>query len=156
VSYTFTAPQVIADLLAALASALPGTDVLDGPVVSAAPLPEAVTVGFQDGEAGIQAITAELTKEQYADNPLREQYTVNCSIAVIAATGVTSEARARCFELLALVNDVLAADETSFTVPVLSAQLGRYSLNQFPGSRGMVVQLNFGIDVDAFTQQPVG
>jgi hypothetical protein len=151
VTYLFTAPQALSDIVAALRSAQPGVDVLDGPVVSGASLSEAITVGFEDGAAGIDAVSAQLARNQYTLDPLREQYTINCSVVVIGTTDQIGVCRARCFELLALVNDVLD-DSATFSVQLASVQLGAYALSQMPGSKGIIVRLIFGIDIDAFTK----
>lgn len=149
-----TVPAVLDALAATFKAALQaagGFDavvVFDGPTVTeAAPL-EAVTVGYADDE--VTSVDGTAAHEGLAVNRSREQYTVNCSVAVLTGSGNTKAARARVYEIFNVLGAALSADPT-LGCTVMMAQPGSMTLTQSQDATGAVADVVFGVDIDAFT-----
>lgn len=144
---TSTAPVVLDFLVATTRAALTDTDVLDGPVVSGASLPRAVTIGYADDET-TDAIDGLVDREGFSE-PYRETYSVNCAASVLVERDV-STARAKAFALMAQVVDAVRS-ATTRPDTVLGITPSSFTLRQEPTSRGLVVRVLFALEVDAYT-----
>lgn len=149
-----TAPAVLDTLVVAFRSGLQaaggfeGVVVFDGPTVTeAAPL-EAVTVGYADDE--VTSVDGQTAHEGLAIDRSREQYTVNCSVAVLTGSGDNKAARARAYEIFGVLGAALASDPTLGRT-VMMVQPGSMTLTLSQGPEGAVAVILFGVDVDAFT-----
>lgn len=150
-AWVSSVPVAMTNLLATLgaASDLSSVLVLDGPTVTSAPASEAVTVGFTT-EGNPEAVSARVRPEGAATTPNRENFTINCAIHVIRGDGNVPLARARAYELLGVIGDAIAANNT-LSRAVMNAGIGDHSLTQLQGGKGALIDLRFGVDCDAFT-----
>lgn len=131
------------------AGALGGVSVLDGPTVTADPISEAITVGFEDGTSS--AVEATSSGEGLSRARDREQYAITCAVEVLLGSSTdTPAARRRAYELLGVVGQVLAENQR-LGGAVMLAEVGTHSLSQEQTPQGAVARIVFGVDCDAFT-----
>lgn len=124
--------------------------VQDGPVPLDDPSPELLSVGH-DGDTGDGTSTdGVVSPEGYGTEPNREQFTVNCLIAVLNGANDMPAARGRAFELLSVASDALAEDHTLGGV-VMYAHVQEVSLRQVQDDYGALAQVMFTVACDAFT-----
>lgn len=110
---------------------------------------EAVFVGYAGDDDAIVA-EGSFRRDGLAVDPSREQYSIRCSIGVLNGANSTANARARTYELFAVVGKSLAADKTLGGV-VLSASLGDWSFSVPETDAGAVSTLTFNVEIDAYT-----
>ncbi|HEX8781154.1 MAG TPA: hypothetical protein VF728_08325 [Nocardioides sp.] len=82
-------------------------------------------------------------------NPRDERYTVNIAIAVIGTRGTVAKARARAFELMGVVENVVADNKTLDVEGVLSAKVGEWRTNAFHSNEGPNAEIVVGVDIHA-------
>lgn len=151
--WTSSVPGAIDSLIALLRAApsLSGVTVLDGPTVTADPILEAVTVGYEDPETA-SAVTATSAPEGLARARDLETFTVACAAEVlVAADTELRTARLRGYELLGVVGQILA-DHHTLDGAVMMAHLGAHALSQEQTQQGALVRIAFGVDCEAYSQ----
>jgi hypothetical protein len=158
-----TVPAALAGLVAAFRAA-PGLDgvlILDGPEVTAAPVPEAITVGFTGqrmSHTGAYPEAASVDAE--GDTALagmalsgqEETYTVHNMVAVRDGSTDIAAARIRAYELLAACGAALTADKT-LGGAVAMARITTSSLTQDQTQRGALATIMFDVAVNAYTRR---
>lgn len=151
-SWASTVPDVITDLQARFAAALPATLVVVGPQVTQTGDLEAITIGPATDTDPVSA-EGETAVEGFAGQPNRETYTVTCQVAVRNGDArQMPAATARAFELLAGCGQALAADPKLGGL-VLVAHPGTWSLSQRQDTRGALSVLTFTVAVEAYTKE---
>lgn len=151
--WTSSVPGAVDSLLALLRDdpALTGVTVLDGPTVTADPILEAVTVGYEDPETAA-AVTGTSAPEGLARARDLETFTIACAAEVLLnASTDLSAARVRAYELLGFVGQILA-DHHNLNSAVMMAHLGAHTLSQEQTQQGALVRIAFGVDCEAYSQ----
>jgi len=148
-AWASTMPSVVGVLSATLTAALTPTPVLVWQHTEAAALTEAVTVAHQ-GEQDASVADGGFTSEGFVSNPDREAYSIRCVSAVRDGTGDAAAASTRAFTLLGAVGAALAADRHLGGL-VLTARVGDWTLTVTPDTRGVIAELFFNIEIDAYT-----
>ncbi|MER7063960.1 hypothetical protein [Streptomyces albidoflavus] len=143
-------PDVI-DALVALfgaAPALAGVKVVDGPLVTNDPLPQAVFVGY-DGDPEGEGQAADMSQEWAAigQKARDESFTVTCAVAAWKGSTTVRPIRLRAFELLAAVEDALRADPALGLSPPTVVAFASGSLVQSQRQSGVEVRIPFQIAV---------
>ncbi|MGH3504018.1 MAG: hypothetical protein ACRDQA_24445 [Nocardioidaceae bacterium] len=110
---------------------------------------EVVAVGYS-GDDGDTAAEGSFSREGLALEPDRERYSIHCAVSVLNGAADTGKARARAYELFAVVGKVLAADKTLGDA-VMSASLGGWSLSTPQTESGAVATITFNVEIDAYT-----
>lgn len=152
-AWASTVPAAMTALLAAFRAApgLAGTDVRDGPVVTASAASEVVIVGWYGQMTDELAVEGALAMEGLAAEPDREQYVIRCAILAGSGDGNMTAARTRAYELAAACGAAVAADRT-LGGAVMSAYVTSQSLRQEQRqSGGAVATVEFGVGCDAYT-----
>lgn len=147
---TSRVPDVI-DALVALFDAAPGLDgvkVVDGPIVTNDPLPEAVFVGYDgnpegDGEAGDFRQEWASIGQKAKD----ERFTITCAVVVWRGSTKVKPARDRAFALIAAVEDALRADPALGQPPPTIVAFASGSLVQSQRQSGCECRIPFQIAV---------
>lgn len=131
---------------------LEGVTVLDGPTVTADPIAEAITVGYED--PGTSAVVEGASEpEGLTRDRDREIYTVMCAVEVLLGSSTDlPAARCRAYELFGFVGQVLA-DNHTLNRAVMMAHLGAHTLSQDQLQQGALARIVFGVDCDAFSRR---
>jgi hypothetical protein len=151
--WTSSVPGAVDGLLELLRSApsLSGVTVLDGPTVTADPILEAVTVGFEDPETAA-AVTATSAPEGLSRARDLETFTIACAAEVLVSASTDLRvARLRGYELLGFVGQILA-DHHQLNGAVMMAHLGAHTLSQEQTQQGALVRIAFSVDCEAYSQ----
>lgn len=150
-TYTSTVPAALTALAGAVAAALPGVEVTDGPPLRNTAAAEAVSIGYSPSE-DVDATEVTTTQEGMAGTPDRETFLVHCSLGVLSGDRDLSAARARAYELHGAVGQAVA-DNPDLRGVVMAAAMGDHSLRQSDTDAGMLARINFTIRVDAYTSR---
>ncbi len=145
-------PGAIDGLVAALRASpdLEGVTILDGPTVTSQAIAEMVTVGFED-ESTAAVVESNSAPEGLSRARDRETYTITCASQVLLGSSVDApSARRRAYALFGAVGGVLAAD-SRLGGAVMLAALGTHSLSLPQTPQGVMAQIVFGVDCDAFS-----
>lgn len=138
--------------LLSTAPSLGGVRVLDGPVVSADPIMEAVIVGFED-ESLAAVEDGSNGPEGLGRTRDREDFTINCAVQVLLGSSTDmATARRRAYELFGVVGGVLAGDPRLGRTVVL-ASLGSHTLSQPQTPQGALAQITFGVDCQSYSRR---
>ena len=145
-------PDAMAALLAAFraAPALAGTDIRDGPVVTASAALEAVLVGWNGQPSDQLAADAAVTPEVFGDADDREVFTIRCAALVLNGENDMAAARTRAYALLAACGAVVRADRT-LSGTVGDSHISRHALRQRPAPDGIVATVEFAVACDTYT-----
>jgi hypothetical protein len=145
-------PAALAALLAAFraAPALSGTDIRDGPVVTASPALEAVLVGWSGRADDTLAADAAVNPEVLGDADDREMFTIRCAALVLNGEGDMAAARARAYALLAACGAVVRADRRQ-SATVGDSHIASHALRQDPTPDGAKATVTFAVACDTFT-----
>ena len=147
---TSRAPDVIDALVAlfAAAPALTGVKVIDGPPVTGDPLHEAVYIGY-DGDPDGDGQAVDFAQEWGAigQKSKNETFTVTCAVVVWKGGTLVRPIRARAFELLATVEDLLRGDPSLGMPPPTVVALAAGSCVQSQRASGLEVRIPFQIAV---------
>lgn len=123
--------------------------VLDGPLPVQIPDLEALSVGHDGSDEGASTV-GDVSPEGYGTRPDREQFTVNCLIAVLNGAGDAKAARDRAFGMLSLAADAVAEDVTLGGV-VMRAHVQDMALSQQQTDMGALARVLFTVACDAYT-----
>lgn len=161
VSYVSTVPAAVAGLAAALRAwpGLAGTEVHDGPEVTASKALEVIAVGWT-GErmsrtgaypdpVGPEAEVT-VTVDGLSLTRVREQYPVRCLVAVRNGAKDITAATGRAYQLLSQAGATVAADKT-LGGAVAMAVLGSQQLTRAQDQRGAEAVIVFEVSCDAWT-----
>jgi hypothetical protein len=134
------------------ATALEGVTVLDGPVVSADPIMEAVTVGFED--ESLSAVEDGSNEHEGLSRARdRETFTINCAVQVLLGSSTDMPtARRRAYALFSAVGGALA-DNPRLGGAVDLAVLGAHTLTQPQTPQGALAQIAFGVDCQSYSRR---
>jgi hypothetical protein len=147
---TSRAPDAI-DRLVALFDAAPqldGVKVVDGPIVTGDPLHEAVYVGY-DGDPDGDGLAVDFSQEwaSIGQKAKNETFTVTCAVVVWKGGTKVRPIRARAFELLAAVEDLLRGDPALGMPPPTVVAFASGSCVQSQRASGLEVRIPFQIAV---------
>jgi|SRR5215475_13720034 len=150
-SYFSTVPDALAALVAMCktAPALEGVEVIDGPPTADSNALESVAIGYSASE-DIDAVDMAEAFSDLGSSRDREQYTIHNSLGVLNGDRDTATARVRAYAMLDAVGFVIADDPT-LRKTVMKAGLSTHTLHQGDTTGGLLVRINFSVDVDAFT-----
>lgn len=143
-----TVPAVLDALVAAVAAALPGVQVIDGPpgVELAA---DTVMIGFT-GVPGAAAVTEARTRQQYASSPDTESYDVACLVSSWPGGDTsTKDARDRAY---ALVDGMASAVTDRLGGLVKRARLSAATLVPEMTTDGAMATVTVTVHIDADTR----
>jgi hypothetical protein len=147
-------PAALAALLAAFRAAPaltgPGTDIRDGPQVTASAALEAVLVGWGGRPDDQLAADAAVSPEVFGDADDRELFTIRCAVMVLNGQNDLAAARTRAYALLAACGAVIRADRR-LGGTVGDSHISTHSLRQAPTPDGTVATVTFGVACDTFT-----
>lgn len=145
-------PDAITALLAAFraAPALAGTDVRDGPVVTASAALETVLVGWTGQPGDTLAATATVNPEVLGDADDRELFSIRCAALVLDGENDMAAARTRAYALHAACGAVVRGNR-SLSGTVGDSHMGPHSLLQEPRPDGAVATVRFTVACDTFT-----
>jgi len=149
-AWASTLPAVVAKLSDVLTPALDPTRLLVWSHVEASALMEAVTIAFQDENTPAVA-DGQFTSEGLVSNPDRESYAIHCRIAVRDGSNDLGAATTRAFALLGIVGAAHAADRSLGGLVLTSSSVGVWSLAATQDTQGALAELDFDIDIDAYT-----
>jgi hypothetical protein len=145
-------PGAVDALVGALRTApgLDGVPVLDGPTVTNQAMSEIITVGFED-EATAAVVESLSEPEGLSRARDHETYSITCAVQVLIGASVdVPAARRRAYGLLGVVGDVLAGD-SRLGGAVMLAALGAHTLSLPQTPQGVMAQIVFGVECDAFS-----
>lgn len=149
-AWSSAVPGAVDALVAALQGA-PGLaefTVRDGPSTSREQPQRVLYVGWSGGEGS--DVESDVALEGLGAVPDREQFTVQCALAVVDGGGDIAAARAAAYGALAAVGAAVAADRT-LGGAVMRANIGAHTLAQDQNSAGAQATIVAGIACDAFT-----
>jgi len=147
-SWASSGPAAMAALAATFKTIPLNGEVRDGPEVGDSAAWEVITVGYV-GPDDDTAVEASSTPGGLGMRE-REQYTVNCAVAVVNGDEDIRAARQRAFDLLAQCGLRLAADP-KLAGSVMKAEISSWSLREDMATGGAHARLRFGVGIDAFT-----
>lgn len=147
---TSRAPVVI-DALVGLFDADPvldGVKVVDGPIVTNDPLPEAVFVGYDGNPEGDgEAVDFRQEWASIGQRAKDETFTVTCAVVVWRGSTEVKPIRDRAFALLAAIENSLRADPSLGQPPPTIVAFASGSLVQSQRQSGVEVRIPFQIAV---------
>lgn len=147
---TSRVPAVI-DALVALFYAAPALDdvkVVDGPIVTNDPLPQAVFVGYDgDPEGDGEAVSFTQAWASIGQKARDETFTVTCAVAAWKGSTKVKPVRDLAYELLAAVENTLRADPSLGQPPPTVVAFASGSLIQSQKHGGIEVRIPFQVAV---------
>lgn len=148
---TSRVPDVLDALVSlfAAAPALAGVKVLDGPVVTSAPLKDAVFVGYDGDPDDDGGLAVEFSQEwaSIGQRARDEKFTVTCAVLSWRGSTTVRPVRERAFALLAAVEDALRdASDLGLPPPTVVA-FASGSLQQTQHETGMTCRIPFQVAV---------